>query len=136
VELFGDVFGRLPQPLVVRDATGAAAAVLREHADLLDPRPELAAEKAAAQLGDPPAEAGDRGAEGGAVTVAAAAAVELELVAVVRADVGVVARERHRFGHFRPFPHPFNMPARTPFRARRCTRPDRSSRYVPGTGER
>src|SRR4051812_40843949 len=66
--------------------------------------PELAAEKAAAQLGDPPAEAGDRGPEGGAVTVAAAAAVELELVAVVRADVGVVAREGDRFAHFRPFP--------------------------------
>jgi hypothetical protein len=102
VELVGHVLGRFPQPLVVGDAAGAAAAVVREHADLLDPRPDLTAEEAAAQLGQTAAEAGDGRPERGAVTVPAATAVELELVTVVGAHVGVVAGEGNRLAHLDP----------------------------------
>src|SRR4029079_18976480 len=89
----------LEEPLVVRAAAGAAAVPLRDQPHLLHPRPDLAAQDAAAERGEPPAEPGDRVPERRPVAVAAPLAVELELVPLVGADVGVVARGGDQRGH-------------------------------------
>ena len=93
------VLRRLEEPLVVGAAAGAAAVPLREQPHLLHPRPDLPAQDPAAERREPAAEPGDRVPERRPVAVAAPLAVELELVALVRADVGVVAREGDQRGH-------------------------------------
>ncbi len=92
-EVPGHVLRGLDEPLVVGAPAGAAAVPLREQPDLLNPRPDLPTQQPAAQRGDPAAEAGDRVPERRPVAVATPLAAELELVALVRADVGVVAGE-------------------------------------------
>ena len=105
-EVSRDVLRRLEEPLVVGAAADGAAVPLREQPDLLHLRAHLPAQEPAAQRGDPPTEAGDRVPERRPVAVFPSLAAELELVALVGADVGVVAREGDQCTHVRILTHP------------------------------